>query len=1060
MDELFKEQVEELNRCRSDYSSLFQNFKQARVIFEEKEQAKNAQFHIALSKIEALQKKVDGQRRKIAIQKAERGAFENDVDQLKYASDLLGMRERSLWDTQETATAQIAELTRNVNAQSVVIDKQANEIRNLKKLILNETVPKTDSQQLKSEIDTMMIVMQDEMISLRTHQQVKEKYADLQCRVEWDMVAVHEYNAVAAEVLLLKTKLEMYVPTDNFNHLQEKYQHEVKEKETAVKNLQHVSEGRDDALQSLSALNLRYQALESHTNKIERELIESKIREDVMITDIEQIRCDYESADNCSRVSLDRIVLLETEHTALSEEIDRYRQQSERDIETVAKSEMALKQIKDAYDRKETALRDEINSLRTSSLVEDEKNTLKFEFNSIKSTEELKIANAAHSTEIKMLNDKYNDELVRMYAEMDTARQLYEAGRVEQIQALEEGHKNTLNAVSQAHKINEETSLLEHKNLVESLKIEHANEIRAIITDQQLCLESSLIELQQKHHEEFIHLQASHNNTILTLTEECECLRIEKRREEIKVDLERIRAEAALAELKTTKNIFTSMTSRFESDLQEAKREGKKQNIASLILNENYLDVIHQIENEKIEIEIVKDKNVQSDNSRGNSQREINKEIFEESNFTTVDVRSTYTEYQNEGEQPTNNVNPNNITSNNVHSNNLNLNNGKSSPKEKSVSVEEKILSIPTTQNRSIEKIMSLRDTATNRERDKDRDFDDNIELLRISRSLEDCSFSQLIQIAARGVLNETSATPTATPQPYLPQYVQTPQPSEMFSPVFMPSFGSPGGVTYSVSTPSRNQSQSQNTDTRMRSSLSRVQGSPSPLVHSDSHTDSNVTVTVSPGLVPFDSVRDVVITSSSRVNRSESRDSDESYDSKDRRNSGARRRSGSEGGSPHATHRHSLNSSGGSGSGSGSASGGSGSGSGSNRGPRLGDLNWSEKTDQNSVRDLPPYITSPPATPSQSYRRYSPSISSSNGNRSSSSILGPGTGLGLGPDEKQREREITSQTQKPISSLPLGFVPPSPSREELLDRLINLTKEARGTHQGPLPSFLYAPPL
>jgi hypothetical protein len=42
MDHALKHQTEELNQSRSDYSALFQNFKQSRILFEEREHASKA----------------------------------------------------------------------------------------------------------------------------------------------------------------------------------------------------------------------------------------------------------------------------------------------------------------------------------------------------------------------------------------------------------------------------------------------------------------------------------------------------------------------------------------------------------------------------------------------------------------------------------------------------------------------------------------------------------------------------------------------------------------------------------------------------------------------------------------------------------------------------------------------------------------------------------------------------------------------------------------------------------------------------------------------------------
>ena len=89
--------------------------------------------------------------------------------------------------------------------------------------------------------------------------------------------------------------------------------------------------------------------------------------------------------------------------------------------------------------------------------------------------------------------------------------------------------------------------------------------------------------------------------------------------------------------------------------------------------------------------------------------------------------------------------------------------------------------------------------------------------------------------------------------------------------------------------------------------------------------------------------------------------------------------------------------------------------------------------------------ISSPPITPAPPYRR---TVGVSTDSRASSSILEF--------NDLQRGRTVDKPKSTVVAS---GLVPPSPSREELLDRLINLTKESRGGSAG-VKNFMFTPPL
>ena len=131
MDETIRDQIDELNRCRADYAALFQNFKQARAIFEEKDQLSSAQLQIVQTKNDALERKVDVQKQTISAQKLARKGFENDVNQLKYASDLLEIREKSILDKHEGAVAENLILREEIKKQSEVISKLQNDMLRL-----------------------------------------------------------------------------------------------------------------------------------------------------------------------------------------------------------------------------------------------------------------------------------------------------------------------------------------------------------------------------------------------------------------------------------------------------------------------------------------------------------------------------------------------------------------------------------------------------------------------------------------------------------------------------------------------------------------------------------------------------------------------------------------------------------------------------------------------------------------------------------------------------------------------------------------------------------------
>lgn len=200
MEKALEEKIEELHRSRTDFSNLFQNFKQARSLFEvqkeqseqlfeERDKANSLHLENARRENELLARKIFEQKCVIKGHKVARKVFEDDVNHLKNATELLEIRENRIAEKYDSASLQNTEYQNQiklqfdqVKVQSDSILKLSAEIERLNYMISTETVPTSDLELRCLEIESLKAEI-NEMVSLETHQQVKEKYADLQCHV-------------------------------------------------------------------------------------------------------------------------------------------------------------------------------------------------------------------------------------------------------------------------------------------------------------------------------------------------------------------------------------------------------------------------------------------------------------------------------------------------------------------------------------------------------------------------------------------------------------------------------------------------------------------------------------------------------------------------------------------------------------------------------------------------------------------------------------------------------------------------------------------------------------
>ena len=1136
MEGVLKAQIEELNRCRSDYSTLFKNFKHARVVFDEKDQEKSNQLHLALKKVDSQQRKIDEYKRIIAVQKSARGGFANDVTQLKYATDLLEMREKCIWDKHEVISAQNGELNNDVKLQCEIIQRQLAEIGKLNKVLSDESVSKINFDRLVSEMDEMRALMQREMISLDTHQQIKVKYADLQYRVKWEMIALEEYNTIAAEAQSLKTKLQGCVPADDFIQLQGNLQFLQEEIESISANVDRITGGRDDALRALLEEQSKHKALEGHIKKIERELNASTIRENEMIAEIQRIRDEFKAADDNRKLTLQNYILLEAANSALSSNLDTTRQQLDEEIAARTKLEDSMNFLIEKFEYEKTELQEELQCLQKSYVQEAESCAVKSELESTKQKEALDAVNLLHSAELDSLHERFNQQLIGFYGDREATRQVSEAHHNEQILALQEGERSRVQALSLAHQASLATCIQEHKQFIDSIELRHSNEMTSIAIEHERSVESLERELNDKHHHELKDLQATLQIHITSVQEQCDNLLQQRKKEEINVDLERIRADGAVEELLTAKRIILEMSVKLEEereernyqdrlredqmkvDAQNAKilleeeklkklreneveveltkqreierkaeiererkqskeleniremqwtknrderdrdvenrREIERKRQAEIALEnerekEKYRELERELEREKYrKLERERDIERQSETERAKDremERELEMQRTKERESERDRERSREKERERDREQERVRVHDRErdreimekdrekerekdrkIESEREYDRKAHVEKVNSLLQEqKSLQenigiVEKKALAQEMINTgRSVTKPTVSRsiDRSYNQNGSSERglifdddiglrmgesNFKDDAQLVDIARSLEGCSFAQLINIAARGLMmEEAGSTPDRPRRSPSSQAGGRYSQNQIQSPASTSLVGSLLNASYSTESP---MSRAQTLDSHTLSDQLHFtdKRSPPPPISSDPE------VSVHPTFTAVEEFRLQKIRSSSPFEQ-------RGYNDNGSHHSSVRRVSDS----PNTARKASPNSR-------------------KNR-TSLGP----------SVSESSPSISisSPPVTPAPPYRR---SVGVSTNSKPTSSILES--------DDLQRGWTV-DKPKSTVTASGSELVPPSPSRQELLDRLINLSKEARGTSAG-AKNFIFTSPL
>ena len=554
MDEAIRDQIDELNRCRADYAALFQNFKQARAIFEEKDQLSNTQLQIVQTKNEALERKIDVQKQTISAQKLARKGFENDVNQLKYASDLLEIREKSIHDKHEGAVAENLKLREEIKNQSEAIIKLKSVIQRLNSKIAHETVPKVDVDRLSVEINAMRRVIHEEMVTVENHQQVKEKYAALQNKVEWGMVALNEYKAVETKMDSLTKKLEGSVTRIEFAELLDKYQNVLAEKLMSDECLERVSTERDNMLRNVSECRSKFLVLESLLDKTEKDLIEAKLSEERTSKDLQELRYDAQKERELKERNLDRNRNLETANVELLNQLENMKLLLDKELKSIRHLENALKELKEKSESEKSALRSELENCKRNQIREVDEINLKVESEQTKSAKSLGNLMQQHKEELELSEMKFNLELDQAHIQFENVKVEMELKCAERLEDFETASKNQLLSTTEEISAHYKEELSKCQEQAAVLEREKRESLDVLSRESHQCLQASLLTLQRQHSIELTSLEDKHQAEAAIWIEKLEELKLLKRQEEINCDLERIRANTSEAKLTALEN--------------------------------------------------------------------------------------------------------------------------------------------------------------------------------------------------------------------------------------------------------------------------------------------------------------------------------------------------------------------------------------------------------------------------------------------------------------------------------------------------------------------------
>lgn len=451
-------QTEELNRSRADYTALFQNFKQSRIIFEERElagksnlqktigenkvldgilkqvtaelklcrsefidlqknfeyssnaaeeqnQTNRAQIQRLTDQYEIAKYKIRAQKTVIKEQRATQRDFEADLQKIEQSTNLFKIRDEAITDKYDTIAAMNIDLREELKAKSSIVMRQAADVVRLNSLIADEMISKYDYYHILSENEELKRKISEETVSVETYLTSKEKYASLLSYIEQRMVSTNEHGVVSNECQQSDLKQnEDHTTLSIEADLQENLQKSIDERCGVINTVQALQDAKSCILRELSESEERYTSVHVLLEEARAEISAFKLKEELRI----QMSSSRDDA-------LDKNLI--AQRTVLSVNDVRKEKKMVDDLEKLLKS--LKKELQDEKNFRSSQL--EQLAIEHSSEIIELRKIMRIEMEEEKTLIGKDLL-TIHGIEVQGLHDTYNLQLSFLSTELDEAR--------------------------------------------------------------------------------------------------------------------------------------------------------------------------------------------------------------------------------------------------------------------------------------------------------------------------------------------------------------------------------------------------------------------------------------------------------------------------------------------------------------------------------------------------------------------------------------------------------------------------------------------------------------
>jgi hypothetical protein len=359
MEDFLAASQAELRRASQDYDELFEKFKLAKQLFEERDEVYHAKIRELEESVTMLSRKNNELNSIIKSQNASKEVFAEDVAQLQQVAALLEERETALTAAYENSLREITQKTMEIEDLKDQISRHEHHYKRLQNVMTDSTVPTSEFISQGRKLRDLEESLEKDYVSKDIHEKVVDEFNKIKLQMEKNMVEKSLYETLQQKHLDLERRLPVeYFPVGEYEKLKRILQSAIDEKRLLEESSLVVQEQRDQQLASLREVEAKAVSLKGRVEHQEEEICELRQQKEALSQELLTLRSSHFESEEVRRELRETVRELENAKNHLSTQCGHLKMQLNHELSAKQEAIEARKQVEKQIDQ----LRHDYNS--------------------------------------------------------------------------------------------------------------------------------------------------------------------------------------------------------------------------------------------------------------------------------------------------------------------------------------------------------------------------------------------------------------------------------------------------------------------------------------------------------------------------------------------------------------------------------------------------------------------------------------------------------------------------------------------------------------------------